>query len=101
MNNPETLGNEIIELRIAIAELKGEINRTPSKFDVYTLSTVTAGLFAGFLSALIFFYLAQSQRDFEQEVVRIFEAREEIRAKEFQIELEKLKAEAEKKIGGE
>lgn len=79
LNSPE------VELRVALAEIRGQLSNTPSRFDLYGSSVAITGIFSAFFAGLVFLYLQKDQQNFEEKVISIIEEYE----REQTIELEK------------
>lgn len=74
---------DLIELRVLLATLQGELNKTPGRFEYFgtVLSVVT--LLTGIFAAAFFFIVDKSQRDFEAQIIRVIETREAAQTQKF------------------
>jgi len=66
---------EEVEIRTALAELKGGLDKTPKRLDFYMSVLTIAGIFAAALIALNVLYIQKLQSDFEKSVNDILDER--------------------------
>ncbi|MDE4132249.1 hypothetical protein PXK00_03945 [Phaeobacter sp. QD34_3] len=73
---------EVVELRILIASLQGQLSKTPGRFEYFTTVLGVVTLLTGVFATAFFLVVDKSQRDFEAQVISIIEEREKAQAEE-------------------
>ncbi|GAA6194886.1 hypothetical protein NBRC116598_03300 [Pseudophaeobacter arcticus] len=80
---PKNTEADLIELRILLATLQGELNKTPGRFEYFGTVLSVVALLTGIFAAAFFFIVDKSQRDFEAQIIRVIEAREAAQTQKF------------------
>lgn len=73
----EPNAGDVVELRVLIARLEGQLDKTPGRFEFFVVTLSIVGLLTAVFAAVFFFVVQSNQRAFEVDVLKIIERREE------------------------